>query len=245
MRKIWLAAFAILPLLASYDTKAQMSRSDDVYIVFLYDVSRSYADLGAATGNVDEMKKIVAGVSKPVTIGFSSISDCQCRDDDEDIPAAAPCRKGWVEIKRREMNWGRYRPNQGGVNSDGTFARIHEQLRSVEKTDLYGAIRFASRRFMSNIDRWRYLIVFSDLDEDLPKWCPETALEPDSLNDVTVYVINFREVPRYKVQHRKSAMRRKTEFERALFGAGAVQVKFENDIRQIIQEMNSAREQRF
>jgi hypothetical protein len=213
---------------------------DDAYIIFLYDVSRSYADLDAAPYNIGEMKVLVRNLSKQVTIGFSTITDCECRDDEiENL--SLPCHNGRVKLPRREINWASYSKEQAPSNIDGTFDGIKSQLTIVDKTDLYGAVKFASRKFMSSVDRWRYLIVFSDLDEDLPKWCAEKALEAGSLNGVTVYVVNFREVPRYKGKRRAPATRRKALFEHALYAAGASHVEFQNDLRQIIRAVDLER----
>ncbi|KCZ91813.1 vWA domain-containing protein [Hyphomonas johnsonii] len=165
----WLAAALSLVILAGCGAIKSNSRA----VFVLVDASGSYAR--TMEESITTSRLIVAKLNPNDSIAVAQISSCSFSDDSVVFNQRLP----GIPSQASHMKQAIF----GALNAYG------EGFKSSDFTDIHGALRYAANELEANRATSRYVVVFSDMIEDLAPDCDTSELSLD-LAGITVIATN-------------------------------------------------------
>ncbi|MEM9738739.1 MAG: hypothetical protein AAF829_02640 [Pseudomonadota bacterium] len=166
VRQVFVQVAVILVLLTGCGGLIQ-SNSKAVFVLF--DASGTYAN---NMGDAVRTSRVLAGRLSPNDwVGFAQISSCSFTDDS-------------IVLRRKFSGV----PSQASLEQQRVFEELNgyrDSFSATAYTDIRGALRFAASELQASDQAQHYIIVFSDLIEDVAPSCDTRDLQLD-LTGVTI-----------------------------------------------------------
>lgn len=173
MIRVLLAATALL-----LSTSCGLVTSNSKSVFVLVDASGTYArNMGDA---VISSRLLAAKLNPNDWMGFAQISSCSFSDEGVVLRARLPGVPSQASLTKQQIFQ--------------SLADYQDSFSATAYTDIRGALRFAAAELENGRDGARYIIVFSDLVEDVAPDCDTRDLALD-LTGITVIATNVAKLP--------------------------------------------------